>query len=318
MATLTGTGLANFGQSKKGTPYVYGAKGAHGKLTQTRVNNLAAAYPNVFTSNYLKKIANKGLVGKVCCDCSGLISWYTKKELGSAQLYSQAYARLPISQWEKFAVGTVLWKSGHVSIYLGNGLVAEERGIDYGCIISKITDVKWKYGLTFSWMNYEIETPVASDTITYKGTNPYKTPTRTLKLGMTGDDVKWLQWELREAGYTTVAIDGDFGTKTESALKKFQSSAKITVDGKCGPATRTALTKEVNPYSEPTRTIKKGMSGEGVRWLQWELKQAGYNITIDGNFGDKTEEALIAFQKKHKLEQDAQCGPVTRTALKAA
>ena len=240
MATLTGIGLATFAKSKQGTPYVYGAKGANGKLTQTKVNSLAKAYPNIFTTNYLNKIRKKALVGKVCCDCSGLISWYTKKVLGSAQLYAAAYARLPISQWKNFAVGTVLWKKGHVGVYLGDGLVAEERGIDYGCIISKITAVKWQYGLTFSWMNYDIKTPVKSEEITYKGKNPYKEPTVVLKQGSTGNGVKWLQWELNEAGYK-ITIDGNFGSATKDALIKFQAANNLDTDAKCGTATRKAL-----------------------------------------------------------------------------
>ena len=34
MAKLTGRGLATFAKSKVGTPYVYGAKGADGKLVR--------------------------------------------------------------------------------------------------------------------------------------------------------------------------------------------------------------------------------------------------------------------------------------------
>ena len=129
MANLTGTGMATFTKAKKGTPYVYGAKGADGVFTQTRLNTLAKMYPSMFTTSYLNKIKRKKLVGKVCTDCSGLISWYTGKVLGSSQLYSQAYARLPISKWQQFAVGTVVWKSGHVGVYLGNGKVVEAKGI---------------------------------------------------------------------------------------------------------------------------------------------------------------------------------------------
>ena len=240
----TGDELAEFGKIKKCTPYVYGAKGADGKLTQSKVNWLAKNYPNIFTKKYLNKIANKKLVGKVCCDCSGLISWGTGKVLGSSQLYANAYTRLPISKWKDFAVGTVVWKQGHVGIYLGDGLVVEERGIDYGCIISKITDVKWQYGLTFSWLSYDITTKIDSSEITYKGKNPYTTPTKTVKKGMTGDDVKWLQWELVESGYN-IDVDGKFGNNTLKALKSFQSSAKIEVDGWCGPTTRRALIADV-------------------------------------------------------------------------
>jgi cell wall-associated NlpC family hydrolase len=240
MANLTGAGLAKFAKSKKGTPYIYGCKGANGKVTQAKVNSLARTYPSVFTSSYLYKIKRKHLVGKVCCDCSGLISWYTKKLLGSAQLYSQAKARLPISQWKKFAVGTVMWKQGHVGVYLGDGLVAEAKGIDYGTIISKVQDTKWQYGLTFSWMEYDIKEKVDSKDITSKGQNPYTEPTKSLKKGSSGEGVKWLQWELNQSGYK-LAIDGKFGSTTKDNLVRYQKSAKITADGICGATTRKKL-----------------------------------------------------------------------------
>lgn len=243
MAVLTGEGLATFAKSKQGTPYVYGAKGADGKFTQNKLNVLASMYTNIFTSNYLKKIKDKALVGKICCDCSGLVSWYTGKVYGSSQLYSKAYARLPISDWKKFAIGTVLWKQGHVGVYIGDGLVMEERGIDYGCICSKITDIKWTYGLTFSWLEYDIQEKVDSSSITYKGNNPYPTPTRNLKKGCSGNDVKWLQWELAEAGFDIV-IDGSFGSKTDDDLRDFQKSSKIVVDGICGAKTRKELIED--------------------------------------------------------------------------
>lgn len=250
MANLTGKGLAAFAISKLGTPYVYGAKGADGKFTQTKLNWLAKSYPNVFTKSYIAKA--KKLVGKVCCDCSGLISWYTKKVYGSSQLYSNANKRIPISRIKNMPIGTVLWKQGHVGVYIGeeNGvpMCIEEKGINYGCVKTKVSSTKWKYGLLFSWMTYnDVETSITG---TSKAANPYTVPTRTLKYGMVGNDVKWLQYELIEAGYTkvkvglvtkTLTIDGEFGNITKVALGLFQQSAKLEKDYKCGPLTRKAL-----------------------------------------------------------------------------
>ena len=55
MAKLTGRGLATFAKSKVGTPYVYGAKGADGKLTLARLNSLKKSYPDMFTTSYYNK-----------------------------------------------------------------------------------------------------------------------------------------------------------------------------------------------------------------------------------------------------------------------
>lgn len=54
----------------------------------------------------------------------------------------------------------------------------------------------------------------------------YPKPTRTLKRGDKGDDVKWLQSKLNEHSASLV-IDGSFGRKTEEAVKKFQTECFV-------------------------------------------------------------------------------------------
>lgn len=235
---MTGICLAQYAESKKGTPYFYGSKMK--VLNESFMKSMHAQYPKIVTTAYIALARAKKQVGKVNVDCSGLISAYTLHMLGSAQLYSQAYARLPIDTWPSWARGVVTWREGHVGVYLGNGRVAEAKGINYGVVITDITKGKWTCGLTFSWIDYIYANPVSSTLITYKLPNPYTEPTRTLRKGLTGQDVKWLQYELVESGYK-LTIDGDFGNKTHNALIKFQQSAKLEVDGKAGPATRKAL-----------------------------------------------------------------------------
>lgn len=60
---------------------------------------------------------------------------------------------------------------------------------------------------------------------------------RDLKKGMKGDDVKRLQEELKALGYDPGPIDGDFGDKTEKAVRKFQEEKGLTVDGVVGKNT---------------------------------------------------------------------------------
>lgn len=57
-------------------------------------------------------------------------------------------------------------------------------------------------------------------------------------------------------------------------------------------------------------TLKKGSKGEDVKKLQQLLK-----ITVDGDFGPKTEEAVKKFQKEHNLTQDGIVGNKTQEAL---
>jgi peptidoglycan hydrolase-like protein with peptidoglycan-binding domain len=52
-----------------------------------------------------------------------------------------------------------------------------------------------------------------------------------------------------------------------------------------------------------------------VRWLQYELTKRGYGLVIDGIAGDKTIQALKAFQTANNLVVDGIAGPATRKAL---
>lgn len=73
-----------------------------------------------------------------------------------------------------------------------------------------------------------------------------------------------------------------------------------------------------NPYPEPSRALKKGMFGGDVKWLQFELAESSYMRVseVDGDFGNITLGALLAFQFEHGLEVDGVCGDKTRSMLK--
>ena len=135
MSELTNTGLVEFARSKIGTPYIYGAKQTKGKetaLTLAQYKSLQATYGKscVWESDVSK-------VGKICCDCSGLISWYTGKIYGSSQYKSNAAEVHTIDTIKNAPVGVAVWLKGHIGIYSGmkNGVpyyIAED-GSAYGC-----------------------------------------------------------------------------------------------------------------------------------------------------------------------------------------
>lgn len=64
---------------------------------------------------------------------------------------------------------------------------------------------------------------------------------QNLKKGDTGDLVAVLQGFLICRGYNTGGLDGDFGAKTDKAVRAFQSDNGLFVDGIAGKATFSAL-----------------------------------------------------------------------------
>nr|DAG28809.1 MAG TPA: putative peptidoglycan binding domain protein [Bacteriophage sp.] len=251
----TGSGMVEYARNRIGTPYFYGAKISEGALTEKKMSTMHMMYPKVVTNSYMSKARRKGQVGRVNVDCSGLIAGYRKLNLGSYQLYQKAYTRMPIAEVDDFAPGVVLWKSGHVGVYIGkvNGvpMCIEAKGINYGTVMTKVSATKWVYGLTFADISYVYDNKVDG---TWKGTNPYSEPTAIVtsaaqarKKGIKvyisrGEGVKWIQWELMEAGLLTEKdIDGICGSKTVAAIIKYQQSCKITADGLAGKTTRSYL-----------------------------------------------------------------------------
>ena len=80
--------------------------------------------------------------------------------------------------------------------------------------------------------------------------------------------------------------------------------------------TATAVTNGIQsdgsiPAAATMPLLKKGSQGEAVKKLQQTLNGKGYKLTEDGDFGNKTEAAVKAFQKANGLEVDGEVGPMT-------
>lgn len=147
----------------------------------------------------------------------------------------------------------------------------------------------------------------------------------TLRRGDRGPSVKRLNELIREAGWDEINASV-FGPKTLAAVRSFQGSRKLEVDGIVGLQTWTALIhqlpalaeSEPSPFKIETRalterpTLKKGSKGAVVEELQRRLKDEGFDPgKIDGVFGQLTKAAVVAFQSSFGLEPDGVCGPLT-------
>lgn len=84
---------------------------------------------------------------------------------------------------------------------------------------------------------------------TYAELNP-TTPTAILGIGNSGSDVRYLQENLNKAGYN-LSVDGIFGPLTLNAVKDFQKTSGLAVDGLAGPKTFAALNAKVTAVVTP-------------------------------------------------------------------
>lgn len=229
--------------------YVYGGQGEtwSKELAEKWVKNKRSIPPGrMETRKSYFTVSCAKWYGRTVEDCSGLIVNAIRTKTPGYKDRNAATFIKECTETGKIATipevpGICVWKSGHIGIYIGNGWVIEARGTDYGVVKSKLSTQKWtKWGYLSG--------------VDYGEAKPDKwTVTRLLKLTdpmLRGDDVKELQTRLINEGFKkvlvngelkTVKADGIFGEITAAAVKAFQKSAKLAVDGKAGRNTITAL-----------------------------------------------------------------------------
>jgi peptidoglycan hydrolase-like protein with peptidoglycan-binding domain len=122
--------------------------------------------------------------------------------------------------------------------------------------------------------------------------------------------VRSLQYLLNAHG-ARITVDGRFGSATDAAVRAFQRSRGLVVDGIMGPAT----------WSSVIVTVKRGSIGPAVRAVQDQLNGRWFapDLVVDGVFGAKTEGAVRVYQTVLSswlpLEVDGVVGPTTWKAL---
>lgn len=85
---------------------------------------------------------------------------------------------------------------------------------------------------------------------------PAASSSATLRRGSTGSAVKTLQGNLIMLGYLSDTADGQFGAKTEAAVRRYQSKNHLGADGIAGAKTRAAIAKEVLTVNKVIDTAK--------------------------------------------------------------
>ncbi|MBQ9964496.1 MAG: peptidoglycan-binding protein [Clostridia bacterium] len=155
-----------------------------------------------------------------------------------------------------------------------------------------------------------------------------------LRAGDTGDDVRVIQYFLAVVGtfndaVPSLVINGVFDAATVNAVTAFQQYAGLTPDGIVGERTWDALyaayrgiidtitvpENRIAPY--PGTPLTNGSSGEFVMILQTYLNRIAQvytaipTVTVDGIFGNATEQAVLAFQNTFGLSPNGVVGPIT-------
>lgn len=142
----------------------------------------------------------------------------------------------------------------------------------------------------------------------------------TIEKGMSGDDVKTIQFYLKYSYCYDGDIDGKFGAEVYTAVKLFQKIAGLTVDGKVGEKTWAYLVDGDAPIFHggmPIRDLSRTDRGYDVYVLQDKLESLNYLTTVCryGYYDDATVQAVKAFQKANHITESGNLDNSTRRYL---
>lgn len=165
----------------------------------------------------------------------------------------------------------------------------------------------------------------------------------TLREGSESDAVRILQENLTLLEYYAGSITGSYGRLTKEAVRRFQRDNDLSADGVAGPRTFEKLSQLLagNQAQEAPKvtlpgiatqdsaaeakvsledvallntewTLRRSSRSGYVKRLQKALLALGYDPgSIDGKFGEKTENAVKRYQSVRALASDGVAGRAT-------
>lgn len=248
--------------TKQKTVYAWGMFGS--TITEARIDGKAKQYPYWYTERKISTIfapiyRSDSLVWGF--DCVGLVKgvlwgWNGDegKTYGGAVYASCGVPDLSAdamigrcsdisTDFSSISVGEFLWMKGHCGVYIGSGKVVESTPKwDNGVQITSLSARNWLKHGKLPWIEYGEKTNEEGvrNTVTVE--------LSVLKCGSKGNEVKTLQRILKAlrcngSNGKPLSIDGDFGGNTDYALRSYQKSKGLTVDGICGKNSWNALLK---------------------------------------------------------------------------
>ena len=136
--------------------------------------------------------------------------------------------------------------------------------VSAGCVRMYDEEVEWLFSqvkintpviITYSNKSFHAIAASSGYKVTGGDAVPVSTPpaSTVLKKGMKGPEVRKLQQDLTNKGYSTKGVDGIFGPNTEAAVKRFQQANNIKADGVVGEATKKALATMTSVPKTPTK-----------------------------------------------------------------
>lgn len=160
MKEKTAIGLVEYAKAMLGKPYWYGTFG--NTSTEELYNTKRKQYPKYYTARDFTKQYNQRVH-----DCVGLIKGYlwsdsttstpkynASQDKSADGMYSASKEKGSIDTIPEI-VGLLVWRKGHIGVYIGNGYVIEARGHSYGVVKTRLKDRNFTNWCKCPYITYE-------------------------------------------------------------------------------------------------------------------------------------------------------------------
>ena len=304
MATKTNKGLVAYAREQLGKPYWFGTFGQAG--SSTLLTQKARQYPAEYTASNVSNCQKQ--YGVKVHDCIGLIKGYlwsdsaadTTPRYNAAQdqsansMYNICKERGYINTMPDLE-GVLVFMSGHVGVYIGNGEVIEAMNFNRGVVKTKLAGRGWQRWGKCPYITY------ASKTSSNSGSNAASTATKKVTDEIAkavisgeygnGDERKA---KLKAAGYNPDDVQDKVNEllekeKAAAAKKTPKVGAKVKLTGKYASSS-------VSKSAGNSKAIGK------TAYIVKIYEGKAFPYQIGTKKGDNSNENTIGFAKANAFE----------------
>lgn len=322
--------------SKTKTAYMWGTYGR--PITDALIDAKRKQYPKQYADSRVAKL--RALVGQGyhAWDCVGLIKgilwgWSGKTNVpyavnGVPDADTKGMMRRCTHRSTDFSTilpGCIMYKPGHVGIYIGDGLAVEATSAwDSKVMITAVSNIgrkpgyrqkRWTEHGRLPWIDYQKEEETIMkkvEVITPRGLNVRAKPTTLSKRLRTLPTGEVVEIEREQGSWGYAPAEKGWIHLGSKYVKVFEA---VKTEPVPDPKLELTLEEKAREWAGEN-ILKPGSTGKLVEVVQYLLAMKGYNIgVIDGIFGDVTKKQVIKFQEDFRLVPDGYVGPITWEAL---
>lgn len=219
------------------------------------------------------------------CSCPRMIT--KAKEMGiwvENDKYVPNIGDCVLYDWEDSGSGDNTGNPDHIGMVekvSGDTITVIEGNMGYGYVGRRNIKVNGKYIRGYVTPKFTSDTEAKPTTSTSDKGGSSEKDKSTANDKLTTAQIKTMQVMLNACGYSCGSVDGKLGTKTLSAIKKFQEKVEIKVDGIYGSITKSKLEAKYKNVLKKLSATSKTVYGVSNKTEPNKTKMISYGKVVN-------------------------------------